>query len=169
MYKHIDETPTEVQFLPEPDDVASQLKPEDVEEIAQIFNTPLTGIASYAQLLLSDVDESDPHYEILKKLERQSFRAAQIVNNLLEFARNRRNELAPVELQTVIDELRLGKRPRIFGDGETSRDFCPVANVVQANVLAALAFDVLAHRLEPDREALAEIGRDGYLVDLVLC
>lgn len=27
----------------------------------------------------------------------------------------------------------------IFGDGETSRDFCPVENVVQANVLSALA------------------------------
>ncbi|NIP96272.1 MAG: LPS biosynthesis protein WbpP, partial [Akkermansiaceae bacterium] len=27
----------------------------------------------------------------------------------------------------------------IFGDGETSRDFCPVANVVQANLRAALA------------------------------
>ena len=30
-----------------------------------------------------------------------------------------------------------GKAPIIFGDGDTSRDFCPVANVVQANVLAA--------------------------------
>ena len=30
-----------------------------------------------------------------------------------------------------------GERPRIHGDGETSRDFCPVANVVQANLLAA--------------------------------
>jgi UDP-N-acetylglucosamine 4-epimerase len=34
-----------------------------------------------------------------------------------------------------------GRRPVIFGDGATSRDFCPVANVVQANVLAALASD----------------------------
>ncbi|MBI5502668.1 MAG: SDR family oxidoreductase [Deltaproteobacteria bacterium] len=30
-----------------------------------------------------------------------------------------------------------GERPRNFGDGETSRDFCYVANVVQANLLAA--------------------------------
>ena len=30
----------------------------------------------------------------------------------------------------------------IFGDGETSRDFCFVANAVQANVRAALALDV---------------------------
>src|SRR6185295_301036 len=29
----------------------------------------------------------------------------------------------------------------IYGDGETSRDFCYVANVVQANLLAAIAPD----------------------------
>lgn len=30
-----------------------------------------------------------------------------------------------------------GEQPVIFGDGETSRDFCPVEDVVQANLLAA--------------------------------
>lgn len=32
-----------------------------------------------------------------------------------------------------------GQRCEIYGDGETSRDFCYVANAVQANLLAALA------------------------------
>ncbi len=32
----------------------------------------------------------------------------------------------------------------IFGDGETSRDFCYVANAVQANILAAMAADSTA-------------------------
>jgi UDP-N-acetylglucosamine 4-epimerase len=38
-----------------------------------------------------------------------------------------------------IATLLAGERPVINGDGETSRDFCPVRNVVQANLLAALA------------------------------
>jgi len=38
-----------------------------------------------------------------------------------------------------IEAFQRGEVPHIFGDGETSRDFCPVANVVQANILAALA------------------------------
>jgi UDP-N-acetylglucosamine 4-epimerase len=38
-----------------------------------------------------------------------------------------------------IEELCSGAPVRLFGDGETSRDFCPVANVVQANLLAATA------------------------------
>lgn len=36
-----------------------------------------------------------------------------------------------------IEELRLGRSPVIHGDGETSRDFCHIDNVVQANILAA--------------------------------
>lgn len=40
-----------------------------------------------------------------------------------------------------IAALASGRRPVVYGDGATSRDFCPVANVVQANVLAALAGD----------------------------
>lgn len=32
-----------------------------------------------------------------------------------------------------------GQPVRIFGDGSTTRDFCPVANIVQANLLAASA------------------------------
>ena len=41
-----------------------------------------------------------------------------------------------------IASLLRGERCRIFGDGETTRDFCYVANVVQANLLAATADDV---------------------------
>jgi UDP-N-acetylglucosamine 4-epimerase len=40
-----------------------------------------------------------------------------------------------------IASLLRGERCRIFGDGETTRDFCYVANVVQANVLAATVSD----------------------------
>ncbi len=38
-----------------------------------------------------------------------------------------------------IDTLMRGEAPHVNGDGETTRDFCPVRNVVQANLLGALA------------------------------
>lgn len=38
-----------------------------------------------------------------------------------------------------IGQLLGGERPTVHGDGETSRDFCYIANVVQANLRAALA------------------------------
>jgi signal transduction histidine kinase len=72
--------------------------------VAHEVNTPITGISSYAQMLLSDTPESDPRYEILKKVERQTFRAARIVNNLLEFARNRQKERGPVTLAPLLRE-----------------------------------------------------------------
>jgi two-component system NtrC family sensor kinase len=72
--------------------------------VAHEVNTPITGISSYAQMLLDDTEPSDPHYEILKKVERQTFRAARIVNNLLEFARKRDSEPKPVALAPLVGE-----------------------------------------------------------------
>ncbi len=46
-----------------------------------------------------------------------------------------------------VQALAQGERPAIYGDGETSRDFCPVQNVVQANLLAAMAGSELAGRV----------------------
>jgi len=81
--------------------------------VAHEVNTPITGISSYAQMLLADTDDGDPRYAILKKVERQTFRATQIVNSLLEFARQREHEQAPVKLAQVVDESLDLLRPRL--------------------------------------------------------
>ncbi len=57
--------------------------------VAHEVNTPLTGISSYAQLLLSDTSPEDPKYKLLKKMEQQSFRASHLVNSLLDLIANR--------------------------------------------------------------------------------
>lgn len=72
--------------------------------VAHEVNTPLTGISSYAQFLLADTPDDDPHFAILKKMERQTFRAAQIVNNLLDFARNRHGELSKVGFGCLVGD-----------------------------------------------------------------
>jgi hypothetical protein len=72
--------------------------------VAHEVNTPITGISSYAQMLLAETPSDDPRHELLRKVERQTFRAAGIVNNLLEFARNRRQEHQPLPLARVLDE-----------------------------------------------------------------
>ncbi len=71
--------------------------------IAHEVNTPLTGISSYAQLLLSETKEDDPRWSILKKMEQQTFRASRLVNNLLDFAANRRLEKEEVDLAEVVE------------------------------------------------------------------
>lgn len=72
--------------------------------VAHEVNTPITGISSYAQMLLAETDADDPRYQILKKVERQTFRATQIVNSLLEFARRRETEQVPVSLAALVEE-----------------------------------------------------------------
>ncbi|HYC50045.1 MAG TPA: SDR family oxidoreductase [Gemmatimonadaceae bacterium] len=44
-----------------------------------------------------------------------------------------------------IDKLLSGEQCEILGDGETSRDFCHVANVAQANILAATSDSAIGH------------------------
>jgi len=48
---------------------------------------------------------------------------------------NPRSQYAAV-IPAFIDTLRRGKSPFIYGDGEQTRDFCHVENVVRANLLA---------------------------------
>ncbi len=55
--------------------------------VAHEVNTPLTGISSYTQMLLDRADPEDPQTKLLEKIERQTFRAAKIVNGLLNLAR----------------------------------------------------------------------------------
>ena len=55
--------------------------------VAHEVNTPLTGISSFTQMLLEGADPADPRTVLLEKIERQTFRAAKIVNGLLNLSR----------------------------------------------------------------------------------
>jgi signal transduction histidine kinase len=70
--------------------------------VAHEVNTPLTGISSYAQLLLSDLTPDDPRHAILKKMEVQTFRASHLVNNLLDFAANKQKGVERVEVASIV-------------------------------------------------------------------
>ena len=70
--------------------------------VAHEVNTPLTGISSYAQLLLADTNESDPKYRLLKKMEQQTFRASSLVNNLLDLIANRPRACETVNIENLI-------------------------------------------------------------------
>ncbi len=70
--------------------------------VAHEVNTPIAGLSSYAQILLSETSPGDPRYSILKKMERQTFRAAHLVNNLLEFARPRARTPQKTDLKAVL-------------------------------------------------------------------
>jgi two-component system NtrC family sensor kinase len=73
--------------------------------VAHEVNTPLTGISSYTQMLLQGADPADPRTPLLEKIERQTFRAAKIVNSLLNLARPTNTDRGPVDLNVVINDV----------------------------------------------------------------
>jgi PAS domain S-box-containing protein len=76
--------------------------------VAHEVNTPLTGISSFTQMLLEGADPQDPKTRLLEKIERQTFRAAKIVNGLLNLSRPAQaavSERAPVNVNVVIGEV----------------------------------------------------------------
>jgi PAS domain S-box-containing protein len=75
--------------------------------VAHEVNTPLTGISSFTQMLLEGADPGDPRTALLEKIERQTFRAAKIVNGLLNLSRpgTASNERISVDLNAVITDV----------------------------------------------------------------
>jgi PAS domain S-box-containing protein len=73
--------------------------------VAHEINTPLTGVSSYTQMLLGMLPESDPKHTLLQKIRRQTDRATDIVNNLLNFSRTgSATDFAEVDIHRVLDD-----------------------------------------------------------------
>jgi len=76
--------------------------------VAHEVNTPLAGISSYTQILKGLIESRDPRAALLDKIEKQSFRAAKIINNLLNFSRSAGAEMERLDVnKTLLDVLSL--------------------------------------------------------------
>jgi PAS domain S-box-containing protein len=97
--------------------------------VAHEVNTPLTGISSFTQMLLEGADPADPRTVLLEKIERQTFRAAKIVNGLLNLSRpgTASNERVEVDLNAVImDVFSLLEHQVEVGSVKVRRELSPV-------------------------------------------
>lgn len=80
--------------------------------VAHEVNTPLAVISSYAQLLARQTPAGDPRSAVLETITRQTFRASEIVSNLLNFSRTGAAQFRAVELNAVVrDTLALVEHP----------------------------------------------------------
>jgi len=73
--------------------------------VAHEVNTPLTGISSFTQMLLEGADPQDPRTRLLEKIERQTFRAAKIVNGLLTLSRPASSDRSSYDINMVITDV----------------------------------------------------------------
>ncbi len=72
--------------------------------VAHEVNTPLAVISSYAQMLSKQVHGDEKKAALLEKITRQTFRASEIVNSLLNFSRTSSTEFTSVDINRVIQD-----------------------------------------------------------------
>jgi signal transduction histidine kinase len=72
--------------------------------VAHEVNTPLAVISTYAQMLAKQVAEDSQKSLILEKIAKQTFRASEIVNSLLNFSRTSTTTFGPLGVNRVIQE-----------------------------------------------------------------
>lgn len=72
--------------------------------VAHEVNTPLAVISTYAQMLAKQISGDDQKSKLLEKIAKQTFRASEIVNSLLNFSRTSTTDFLEVDLNRIIRE-----------------------------------------------------------------
>jgi two-component system, NtrC family, sensor kinase len=100
--------------------------------VAHEVNTPLTGISSFVQMLMDGAEPDDPKTRVLEKIEKQTFRAARIVNGLLNLARPAQVDSGPIDVNAVInDVLSLLDHQMRTGRIQVRKELAAVGPIVQ--------------------------------------
>ena len=102
--------------------------------VAHEVNTPLAVISSYTQMLAKQLQGDPQKSGLLDKITRQTFRASEIVNNLLNFSRTSGTEFADVDVNKVItDTLALLEHQFKTAKIQVSRELTPSISPIQGN------------------------------------
>jgi two-component system NtrC family sensor kinase len=72
--------------------------------VAHEVNTPLAVISTYAQMLAKQISGDEQKSKLLEKIAKQTFRASEIVNSLLNFSRTSTTDFVDIDLNRVVRE-----------------------------------------------------------------
>jgi PAS domain S-box-containing protein len=102
--------------------------------VAHEVNTPLAVISSYTQMLSKQLQGDPQKSGLLEKITRQTFRASEIVNNLLNFSRTSGSEIGDVDVNKVIaDTLALLEHQFKVAKVEVQNALAPKLQPIQGN------------------------------------
>jgi hypothetical protein len=102
--------------------------------VAHEVNTPLAVISTYAQMLAKQVGDDSQKSLILDKIAKQTFRASEIVNSLLNFSRTSTTSLTDVNLNRIIQETLSLLEHQLQKSGiQVKTDFDPGVRPVHGN------------------------------------
>ncbi|MCP4580688.1 MAG: PAS domain-containing protein, partial [candidate division Zixibacteria bacterium] len=72
--------------------------------VAHEINNPLTGVLAYAEDMVDELPDDNPHQEDLKVIIRETLRCRDIVRNLLDFARQETPKLERLDPNLIVDQ-----------------------------------------------------------------
>jgi two-component system, NtrC family, sensor kinase len=72
--------------------------------VAHEVNTPLAVISNYIQMLAKQIPADDPRQKTIERIVKQTFRASEIVNNLLNFSRTGGAQAVEVDVNAIVEE-----------------------------------------------------------------
>jgi two-component system, NtrC family, sensor kinase len=102
--------------------------------VAHEVNTPLAVISSYAQMLSKQLHGDEKRGALLDKIIKQTFRASEIVNGLLNFSRTSGTEFGEVDLNRVIREtLALLEHQLKTAHVKVQQEFCEKLPTIHGN------------------------------------
>jgi signal transduction histidine kinase len=102
--------------------------------VAHEVNTPLAVISSYTQMLAKQLQGDPQKSGLLDKITRQTFRASEIVNNLLNFSRTSGTEFTDLDINKVIsDTLALLEHQFKTAKIQVARELTPNISPIQGN------------------------------------
>jgi len=102
--------------------------------VAHEVNTPLAVISSYTQMLAKQLQGDPQKSGLLEKITRQTFRASEIVNNLLNFSRTSGTEFSDVDVNKIIlDTLTLLEHQFKTAKIQVSSDLASSISAIQGN------------------------------------
>ncbi|MFZ0732615.1 MAG: ATP-binding protein [Candidatus Sulfotelmatobacter sp.] len=102
--------------------------------VAHEVNTPLAVISSYTQMLAKQLQGDPQKSGLLEKITRQTFRASEIVNNLLNFSRTSGTEFADIDINKVItDTLALLEHQFKTAKIQVHSELTPGISAIQGN------------------------------------
>jgi two-component system NtrC family sensor kinase len=126
--------------------------------VAHEVNTPLAVISSYAQMLAKQLPVEDPRWKLLDRITRSTFRASEIVNNLLNFSRTGSAEFADLCLNQVINDT-LALLEHQFKTGRVQVEHQPASGKIVIHGNSGKLQQVFLNLFLNAREAMPEGGR----------
>jgi PAS domain S-box-containing protein len=125
--------------------------------IAHDFNNLITAIQGYSYMAKMGIDETDPLYRNLKKIDAICLRAAKITRRLLLFSRKEPMEYTYLNINEIVEDL-LKMLKRIIGE-DIAIDTCLEPDILTVRADAGNIEQVIMNLAVNAREAMPKGGK----------